>query len=96
LAHGDVALNYHSTAVSSVITGADMPLIVNLSIQSYGELIRPTVYSCQGRVFVIVLGPAIGMLLKRQLPFAALHGKPVKIVSALFYCWCLLYRQIGP
>lgn len=88
LAKGDVALNITLTAVNSVLSLATLPLIVNLSMQSFlgeGKMI-PLQFDKVIQVFAIVLVPVgIGMVVRAKSPSTASRlGRPVKILSAVF------------
>lgn len=89
LSRGDTALSISLTAVSSVITVMTIPLIVNFSIQFFGEAgsitlpLGETIIQIMG---VTVIPVSIGMFLKNKFPASALKAdKPVRIASAVFF-----------
>jgi bile acid:Na+ symporter, BASS family len=89
LSRGDTALSISLTAVSSVITVATIPLIVNYSIQFFGEAgsitlpVGETIIQIMG---VTIIPVSIGMFLKHKFPILSLKAdKPVRKASTLFF-----------
>ncbi|WP_158856619.1 bile acid:sodium symporter family protein [Lunatibacter salilacus] len=94
LSRGDTALSISLTAVSSVITVATIPLIVNYSIQFFGEEgsitlpIGQTIVQIMG---VTIIPVSIGMFLKNRFPILSLKAdKPVRMASAIFFILIIL------
>ncbi|CAM3235017.1 bile acid:sodium symporter family protein [Nocardioides dubius] len=84
LFHGDVALNISLTAVNSVLAAVTIPIVVNLSIDSFGaEGELGLQYAKVLQVIAIVLVPvAIGMAVRaRNQAFAVAADRPVRIFS---------------
>jgi len=89
LSRGDTALSISLTAVSSVITVATIPLIVNYSIQFFGEAgsitlpVGETIVQIMG---VTIVPVSIGMFLKKKFPELSLKAdRPVRTASAVFF-----------
>lgn len=89
LSRGDTALSISLTAVSSVITVATIPLIVNSSIQFFGEAgsitlpVGETIVQIMG---VTIVPVSIGMFLKKKFPALSLKAdRPVRTASAVFF-----------
>lgn len=94
LSKGDTALSISLTAVSSVITVATIPLIVNYSIQFFGEEgsitlpVGETIVQIMG---VTIIPVSIGMLLKNKFPLLSLKAdRPVRLASAIFFVLIIL------
>ena len=94
LSRGDTALSISLTAVSSVITVATIPLIVNYAIQFFGEEgsitlpVGETIVQIMG---VTIIPVSIGMFLKNKFPLLSLKAdKPVRIASTLFFILIVL------
>ncbi|RUR72109.1 bile acid:sodium symporter family protein [Chlorogloeopsis fritschii PCC 9212] len=89
LAGGDVALSITLTAVSSLITVFTIPLVVNLSMQSFlreSTTLQLPFLSTVLQIAVITIVPvSLGMLIKRYIPgFAKQADKSVKWLSLFF------------
>ncbi|MDM9384794.1 bile acid:sodium symporter family protein [Chlorogloeopsis sp. ULAP01] len=89
LAGGDVALSITLTAVSSLITVFTIPVIVNLSMQTFlreSTTLQLPFLSTVLQIAVITIVPvSIGMLIKRYAPsFAKQADKSVKWLSLFF------------
>lgn len=89
LAGGDVALSVTLTAISSLITVFTIPLVINLSMQTFlgeGTTLQLPFLSTVLQIAVITLIPvAIGMIAKRYAPgIADKADKPVKWLSLFF------------
>jgi len=89
LAGGDVALSVTLTAISSFITVFTIPLVINLSMQTFlgqGTTLQLPFLSTVLQITVITLLPiAIGMIAKRYAPgLADKVDKPVKWLSLFF------------
>jgi bile acid:Na+ symporter, BASS family len=89
LAKGDVALSVTLTAISSFITVFTIPLVVNLSMQTFlgqGTTLQLPFLNTVLQIAVITLLPvAIGMIAKRYAPgLADKADKPVKWLSIFF------------
>ncbi len=89
LARGDLALSITLTAISSVITVATIPLIVNFSIGYFGEegSITLPVFETIGRIMTVTIIPvSIGMFIRSRNPVLSKRSeRPVKFASALFF-----------
>lgn len=89
LARGDLALSITLTAISSVVTVATIPLIVNFSIGYFGEdgsVLLP-VFRTIGQIMGVTLIPvSIGMWIRSKNPILSKRAeRPVKFASALFF-----------
>lgn len=90
LAKGDAALSVTLTAISSVVTVASIPLIVNFAIVYFipgGEQQQLNVLGTVIAVlFITIIPVSIGMMVKKKSPLLA--GKldnPFKIISTVFF-----------
>lgn len=94
LAKGDLALSISLTAVSSVITIATIPLIVNASIMYFGEegSVMLPVFQTIARITGVTIIPVIiGMMIRRNYPAISDKAeRPVKIASAVFFTLILV------
>jgi len=95
LAKGDTALSITLTAISSFITVATIPLLVNLAMELFigkGQYVALPVLQTMGQIMIITLIPvSIGMYLKRKKPvLAAKSQQPVKVASAIFIAIIIL------
>jgi BASS family bile acid:Na+ symporter len=88
LAKGDTALSISLTAISSLLTVITIPLIVNYSINYFGEegSVTLPVGKTIAQIFVISIIPvSIGMFIRKLKPSISQKAQePVKIISALF------------
>lgn len=89
LSRGDTALSISLTAVSSVITVVTIPLIVNFSIQFFGEegsITLPVGQTIVQIMGVTIIPVSIGMFLKNKFPALSLKAdRPVRIASTVFF-----------
>lgn len=89
LAKGDLALSISLTAVSSVVTIATIPLIVNLSIGYFGEegsVMLPVMQTVIQIMGVTIVPVSIGMFIRSRNPrLTKMAERPVKFASALFF-----------
>lgn len=89
LAKGDLALSISLTAVSSVVTIATIPLIVNLSIGYFGEegsVMLPVMQTIIQIMVVTIVPVSIGMFIRSRNPrLTKMAERPVKLASALFF-----------
>lgn len=89
LAKGDLALSISLTAVSSVVTIATIPLIVNLSIGYFGEegsVMLPVLQTIIQIMGVTIVPVSIGMFIRSRNPrLTKMAERPVKLASALFF-----------
>ncbi|MCH8557806.1 MAG: bile acid:sodium symporter family protein [Balneolia bacterium] len=89
LAKGDLALSISLTAVSSVVTIATIPLIVNLSIGYFGEegsVMLPVMQTIIQIMGVTIVPVSIGMFIRSRNPrLTKMAERPVKFASALFF-----------
>lgn len=89
LAKGDLALSISLTAVSSVVTIATIPLIVNLSIGYFGEegsVMLPVMQTIIQIMGVTIVPVSIGMFIRSRNPrLTKMAERPVKLASALFF-----------
>lgn len=94
LSRGDTALSISLTAVSSVITVVTIPLIVNYSIQFFGEegsITLPVGQTIVQIMGVTIIPVSIGMFLKNKFPALSLKAdKPVRYASAVFFILIIL------
>jgi len=94
LAKGDIALSISLTAVSSVVTVATIPLIVNYSILYFGEEGSVTLPLVQtiGQILGVTLVPvSIGMIIRHWRPqLSTKSERPFKIASGIFFTLILL------
>lgn len=94
LSRGDTALSISLTAVSSVITVVTIPLIVNYSIQFFGEegsITLPVGQTIVQIMGVTIIPVSIGMFLKNKFPALSLKAdKPVRIASTVFFILIIL------
>ncbi len=94
LSRGDTALSISLTAVSSVITVVTIPLIVNYSIQFFGEegsITLPVGQTIVQIMGVTIIPVSIGMFLKNKFPALSLKAdKPVRYASAVFFTLIIL------
>ncbi len=94
LSRGDTALSISLTAVTSFITVATIPLIVNFSIAYFGE--EGSVTLPLGETIIQIMGVtiipvSIGMFLKKKFPSLSLKAdRPVRIASAVFFALIIL------
>lgn len=89
LAGGNVALSVTLTAISSLITVFTIPIVVNLSMQSFlgeGTALQLSFLQTVVQIAVITIVPvSIGMLLRRYAPlFSEKAEKWVKWISIFF------------
>lgn len=89
LAKGDLALSISLTAVSSVITIVTIPLIINLSIDFFGEegsVRLPVLLTIIQIMGVTIVPVSIGMFIRSKNPrLSKLAERPVKFASAIFF-----------
>lgn len=90
LAKGDAALSVTLTAISSVVTVASIPLIVNFSIVYFipgGEQQQLNVLGTVIAVlFITIIPVSIGMTVKKKSPLLAGRlDNPFKIISTVFF-----------
>jgi len=89
LAKGDLALSISLTAVSSIVTIATIPLIVNLSIGYFGEegsVMLPVMQTIIQIMGVTIVPVSIGMFIRSRNPrLTKMAERPVKFASALFF-----------
>jgi BASS family bile acid:Na+ symporter len=89
LSRGDLALSISLTAISSVVTVATIPLIVNYSILFFGEegsVTLPVLQTIAQIMGVTLIPVAIGMLIRRFQPeWSRQTERPFKIASAVFF-----------
>jgi len=89
LSRGDTALSISLTAVSSFITVVTIPLVVNFSIQFFGEegsITLPVGQTIVQIMGVTIIPVSIGMFLKNKFPILSLKAdKPVRTASAIFF-----------
>jgi BASS family bile acid:Na+ symporter len=96
LARGDVALALSFTAVASVLTIFTLPLIVSWALAHFlgaGRAVSAPAGPMMAQVFLILGVPvALGMLMRRLRPQAALRLEPVatKLSTVLFIVIVLL------
>jgi BASS family bile acid:Na+ symporter len=94
LSKGDLALSISLTAVSSFITIATIPIIVNFAIAYFGEegsIQLPVLETIIQIMGVTVVPVSIGMLLKRRFPILAIKAdRPVRIASAVIFAAVLI------
>ncbi|WP_194775833.1 bile acid:sodium symporter family protein [Pararhodonellum marinum] len=94
LSKGDTALSISLTAISSLVTVATIPLIVNFSIRYFGEegsVLLPLMQTI-AQIFVITIIPvSIGMIIKSKRPDIAKKADPhVRLFSAIFLALIIL------
>lgn len=89
LARGDLALSISLTAISSTITVATIPLIVNFSIGYFGEegSVALPIFQTIAQIVGVTLIPAsIGMFIRNKRPkLADRSERGFKIASAVFF-----------
>lgn len=90
LAKGDAALSVTLTAISSVVTVASIPLIVNFAIVYFipgGEQQQLNVLGTVIAVlFITIIPVSIGMTVKKKSPLLAGRlDNPFKIISTVFF-----------
>lgn len=94
LSKGDIALSISLTAVSSFITIATIPIIVNFAIAFFGEegsIQLPVLETIIQIMGVTVVPVSIGMFLKKRFPILAVKAdKPVRIASAVIFAAVLI------
>lgn len=94
LAKADLALSISLTAISSCITVATIPIIINFSISYFGEAGSVTlpVLKTIGQVMGVTVIPVmIGMFIRKKNPVLSDRAdRPVKIASAVFFVLILL------
>ncbi|MFN3800500.1 bile acid:sodium symporter family protein [Belliella pelovolcani] len=94
LSRGDTALSISLTAVTSFLTVATIPLIVNFAIAYFGE--EGSVTLPLGETIIQIMGVtiipvSIGMFLKKKSPTLSLKAdRPVRIASAVFFVLIIL------
>ncbi len=92
---GDTALSITLTAISGVITVVTIPFILNFSLEHFmaeGERISLPIGKTIIQIFVITVIPVLMGMLTRSLAesFADKMGKPVKMVSIIFFVLVLV------
>jgi BASS family bile acid:Na+ symporter len=94
LAKADLAISITLTAISSILCVFTIPLIVNFSINYFGEagsVQLPIMETVLQIVVVTIIPVSIGMLIRgKATDFALKADKPVKILSAIFFTIILL------
>lgn len=94
LSKGDIALSISLTAVSSFITIATIPIIVNFAIAFFGEegsIQLPVLETIIQIMGVTVVPVSIGMFLKKRFPILAIKAdRPVRIASAVIFAAVLI------
>ena len=94
LARGDLALSISLTAISSVVTVATIPLIVNYSILFFGEegsVTLPILQTIIQIMGVTIVPVGIGMYIRsRNSQLSDRAERPFKIASAVFFVLIIL------
>jgi len=94
LSRGDVALSVTLTAITSFITIISIPLIINFSIQHFGEegfITLPVLETIIQIMGVTVIPIIIGMFLNKKFPKLSLRAdKPVRVASAVFFALIII------
>jgi len=94
LAKGDLALSISLTAISSVVTVATIPLIVNYSILFFGEegsVTLPILQTIVQIMGVTIVPVSIGMVIRSRKPkLCDKAERPFKIASAVFFVLIIL------
>ncbi len=94
LAKGDIALSISLTAISSVITVATIPVLVNYSILHFGEegSVTLPIFQTIGQIVGVTLLPvSIGMIIRKMRPEASMRAeRPFKIASGVFFALILI------
>jgi len=94
LSRGDVALSVTLTAITSFITIISIPLIINFSIQHFGEegfITLPVLETIVQIMGVTVIPIIIGMFLNKKFPKLSLQAdKPVRVASAVFFALIII------
>ncbi|KPP99114.1 MAG: bile acid:Na+ symporter, BASS family [Bacteroidetes bacterium HLUCCA01] len=94
LAKGDLALSISLTAISSVVTVATIPLIVNFAILHFGEegsVTLPVLQTIIQIMGVTLVPVALGMYIRSRRPaWSDRAEKPFKMASAVFFVLIIL------
>ncbi len=94
LAKGDIALSISLTAISSIVTVATIPLIINYSIFFFGEegsVALPVWQTIMQIVGVTLLPVSIGMAIRKFRPQLSISAeRPFKIASGVFFSLILV------
>lgn len=94
LSRGDLALSISLTAISSVVTVATIPIIVNFAIGYFGEegsVTLPVMQTIVQIMGVTLIPVTLGMVLRsRFVRFAEQSERAFKIASAVFFVVIIL------